>query len=78
MDGHAQGQASGRALYTFWKYVRSAFARDAGLRIDHLLVSPALTGRLQSAQVERRVRGWEKTSDHAPVSITLSDGRRGA
>jgi exodeoxyribonuclease-3 len=58
-------------IYTFWKYFRGAFERDAGLRIDHLLLSPDLSPRLVDAQVERRVRGWEKTSDHAPVWIEL-------
>ena len=58
-------------VYTFWKYFRGAFERDAGLRIDHLLLSPALAKRLVDAQVERRVRGWEKTSDHAPVWIEI-------
>ena len=58
-------------IYTFWKYFRGAFERDAGLRIDHLLLTPDLAERLGDAQVERRVRGWEKTSDHAPVWIDL-------
>ena len=58
-------------LYTFWKYFRGAFERDAGLRIDHILLSPDLAERLVDAQVERRVRSWEKTSDHAPVWIEL-------
>ena len=60
-------------IYTFWKYFRNAFARDAGLRIDHLLLSPALSGRLVTAGVERKVRSWEKTSDHAPVWIEIAD-----
>ncbi|MGY2736337.1 exodeoxyribonuclease III [Sphingomonas sp. UYP23] len=60
-------------IYTFWDYFRNAYGRDAGLRIDHLLLSPALAGRLVDAQVDRDVRGWEKTSDHAPVWIELSD-----
>ncbi len=60
-------------IYTFWDYFRNAYARDAGLRIDHLLLSPALAGRLVDAQVDRAVRGWEKTSDHAPVWIELGD-----
>ncbi|NML07984.1 exodeoxyribonuclease III [Sphingomonas sp. G-3-2-10] len=60
-------------IYTFWDYFRNAYTRDAGLRIDHLLLSPALAGRLVDAQVDRHVRGWEKTSDHAPVWIELSD-----
>lgn len=48
--------------------------RNAGLRIDHFLLSPALAERLVDAQVDREVRGWEKTSDHAPVWIKLADG----
>ncbi len=60
-------------IYTFFDYFRNAYARNAGLRIDHLLLSPALTDRLVDAQVDRDVRGWEKTSDHAPVWIELSD-----
>ncbi len=59
-------------LYTFWDYFRNAWGRDAGLRIDHLLLSPALAPRLKSAQVHREVRDWEKTSDHAPVCIELA------
>jgi len=61
-------------IYTFWDYFRNAYARNAGLRIDHLLLSPALAPRLKDAQVDAFVRGWEKTSDHAPVWITLADG----
>lgn len=60
-------------IYTFWDYFRNAFARDAGLRIDHLLLSPSLSSRLRSAGVDRDVRSWEKTSDHAPVWIELED-----
>jgi exodeoxyribonuclease-3 len=60
-------------IYTFWDYLRHAYARDAGLRIDHLLLSPALAQRLRGAGVDRHVRGWEKTSDHAPVLIELAD-----
>ncbi|MGO4722280.1 MULTISPECIES: exodeoxyribonuclease III [unclassified Inquilinus] len=60
-------------IYTFWKYFRNAFARDAGLRIDHLLLSPSVADRLVSASVDRRARGWEKASDHAPVWIDLAD-----
>jgi len=58
-------------IYTFWDYFRNAYARDAGLRIDHLLLSPALAPRLEAAEVDRFVRGWEKTSDHAPVWLRL-------
>lgn len=59
-------------IYTFWDYFRNAFARDAGLRLDHLLLSPALADRLVDAQVDRHVRGWDKSSDHAPVWVKLS------
>jgi exodeoxyribonuclease III len=58
-------------IYTFWDYFRNAWVRDAGLRIDHLLLSPAIAGRLTAAGVDRAVRGWEKTSDHAPTWIEL-------
>ncbi|PRY01219.1 exodeoxyribonuclease III [Pontibacter ummariensis] len=60
-------------IYTFWDYFRNAFDRDAGMRIDHLLLSPQLASRLVTAGVDRNVRGWEKTSDHAPVWIELTD-----
>jgi exodeoxyribonuclease-3 len=60
-------------VYTFFDYFRNAYARNAGLRIDHLLLSPALADRLVAADVDREVRGWEKTSDHAPVWIELAD-----
>jgi exodeoxyribonuclease-3 len=59
-------------IYTFWDYFRNAYGRNAGLRIDHFLLSPAVAARLKSAGVNREVRGWEKTSDHAPVWIELS------
>ena len=62
-------------IYTFWDYFRNAYGRDAGLRIDHLLLSPAIADRLVEAKVDRDVRGWEKTSDHAPVWIELTDER---
>ena len=58
-------------VYTFWKYFRGAFERDAGLRIDHLLLNKPAAKRLVSAGVDRTVRSWEKTSDHAPVWIEL-------
>lgn len=61
----------GERIYTFWKYWRSSFERDAGLRIDHLLLSPALAPALKSASVRRKVRSWAHTSDHAPVMIEI-------
>ncbi|MNR01039.1 Exodeoxyribonuclease III [compost metagenome] len=58
-------------IYTFWDYFRNAYGRDAGLRIDHFLLSSAIEKRLIGAGVNRDVRGWEKTSDHAPVWIEI-------
>jgi len=58
-------------IYTFWKYWRNSFERDAGLRIDHFLLSPAVTPWLRSASVRRSPRSWEHTSDHAPVMIEI-------
>ncbi|CAM3950910.1 exodeoxyribonuclease-3 [Pedobacter westerhofensis] len=63
----------GEVIYTFFDYFRNAYARNAGLRIDHFLLSPKLDGRLLAAGVDHNVRGWEKTSDHAPVWIELSE-----
>jgi exodeoxyribonuclease-3 len=63
----------GERIYTFWDYFRNAFGRDAGLRIDHLLLSPAVAERLVAAGVDRDVRAKEKTSDHAPTWIELGD-----
>lgn len=61
----------GEVIYTFWDYLRHRWQRNAGLRIDHLLLSPDVAKRLTHAEVDRHVRGWEKTSDHAPVWIQL-------
>jgi exodeoxyribonuclease-3 len=58
-------------IYTFWDYFRNAYERNAGLRIDHFLLSPAVSKRLIDAGVDRHVRGWEKSSDHAPVWIEI-------
>ena len=58
-------------IYTFWDYFRNAYGRNAGLRIDHFLLSPDLKAKLKNAGVDKEVRGWEKTSDHAPVWIEL-------
>jgi exodeoxyribonuclease-3 len=60
-------------IYTFWDYFRDAFSRNAGLRIDHFLLSPQIEKRLIAAGVDREVRGWEKSSDHAPVWIEIAD-----
>jgi len=59
-------------IYTFWDYFRNAFGRNAGLRIDHFLLSPGLEKKLKNAGVDKHVRGWEKSSDHAPVWIEIT------
>lgn len=58
-------------IYTFWDYFRNAFGRDAGLRIDHLLLSPKLRPALKAAGVDKFMRGREKPSDHTPTWIEL-------
>ncbi len=58
-------------VYTFWDYMRSAFARNDGIRIDHLLLSPDLAPRLKAAGVDREIRALEKTSDHAPTWVEI-------
>lgn len=60
-------------VYTFWDYFRNAFQRNAGLRIDHFLVSPEVVPHLKKAEVDKHVRGWEKSSDHTPVWIELEE-----
>ena len=59
-------------MYTFWDYKRNRWARDAGLRLDHLLLSPSLAPRLIAAGVDREVRGRDGASDHAPAWIELA------
>ncbi|MET0313211.1 MAG: exodeoxyribonuclease III [Hansschlegelia sp.] len=63
----------GERIYTFWDYFRNAWGRDAGLRLDHVLLSPMIAARLRAAGVDREARGWEKASDHAPVWVELAD-----
>jgi len=60
-------------IYTFWDYFRQHWQRDAGLRIDHILLNAALAPRLKAAGVHRWVRGQEHASDHAPVWVELGD-----
>jgi exodeoxyribonuclease-3 len=59
-------------IYTFWDYKRNRWPRDAGLRLDHLLLSPAIAPRLTKAGVDKKIRGEEGASDHAPAWIVLS------
>lgn len=60
-------------IYTYWDYFRNAFGRNAGIRIDHFLVSPQLKDKIGMVGVNKDVRSWEKTSDHAPVWIELKE-----
>ena len=59
-------------IYTFWDYLRKAWERNAGLRLDHLLVSPSLAPRVTGAGVDTWVRALPHASDHAPVWMTLA------
>ena len=63
----------GEPMYTFWDYFRDRWARNAGLRIDHLLLNPAAASRLTQAGVDRAMRGREKPSDHAPAWVVLKE-----
>lgn len=63
------------SMYTFWHYMRHRWPRDAGLRLDHILLSPKLAKRLTGAGVDRDIRGKVDASDHAPVWITVSSRR---
>ena len=63
----------GETIYTYWDYFRNAYGRDAGLRIDHVLLNPVARPSLRSAGVDRQVRGWEKSSDHAPTWVELDE-----
>lgn len=65
---HPAGQA-----YTFWDYQAGSWPKDHGLRIDHLLLSPAAADRLTSSGIDRKYRGLEKSSDHTPVWIELEN-----
>jgi exodeoxyribonuclease-3 len=59
-------------LFTFWDYQAGAIARDAGFRIDHLLLSPQAADRLRDAGVDKWARAEEKASDHAPTWVDLA------
>ena len=60
-------------IYSFWDYQAGAWNRNAGIRIDHLLLSPQAADRLVSASVQKHLRGLEKPSDHVPVTAELTD-----
>jgi exodeoxyribonuclease-3 len=61
-------------LYTWWDYQRGAWQNNEGLRIDHFLLSPQAADHLRDAFVDKKVRGLEKASDHAPLTCQLSIG----
>ncbi len=63
-------------MFSFWHYMRNRWPRDAGLRLDHLLLSPSLALRLKSAGIDRDVRGKPNASDHAPAWIELAAAKR--
>ncbi len=63
-------------LYSFWDYQAGSWAKNNGIRIDHLLCSPQAADRLTDAGIDRHVRGWDKPSDHVPVYVDLDiEGR---
>jgi exodeoxyribonuclease III len=66
----------GERIYTFWHYLRNRWPRNAGLRLDHILLSPELTSRLKQAGIDRSIRGKPGASDHAPVWVELKQQSR--
>lgn len=64
---------SDERIYTYWDFFRQAYSRNAGMRIDHFLLNQPAEKRLVAGGVDKDVRGWEKTSDHAPVWIEMKE-----
>lgn len=62
--------ASGQ--YTFWDYQAGRWQKNQGIRIDHFLLSPEIADRLQSCSIDKDPRGWDKPSDHTPISIEIA------
>jgi len=71
VDALRQQHPKDDRLFTFWDYMRNRWPRDAGLRLDHVLLSSSLARRLRAAGVDRWVRGEDNASDHAPVWVEL-------
>jgi exodeoxyribonuclease-3 len=69
----ARSRFPGGGVWTYWDYQAGAWQRDAGFRIDHLLLSPQAADRLEDVGVDKEHRGREKASDHAPTWITLRE-----
>lgn len=61
------------SIYTFWDYIHRSYERNAGLRLDHFLLNEDLQQRLINGGVDKHVRGWDQSSDHAPAWIELED-----
>lgn len=59
--------------FSWWDYRQLAFPKNNGLRIDHVLLSPALASRCAASRIDRAARKGEKPSDHAPVVVELRD-----
>jgi exodeoxyribonuclease-3 len=62
-----------KGVYTFWDYQAGAWQRNNGIRIDHVLLSPQAADQLETAVVDKEMRGRDKASDHAPVRVVLRD-----
>jgi exodeoxyribonuclease-3 len=60
-----------KGRFTFWDYFRQSFEHNRGIRIDHFLLSPALSGRIESCEIDKGPRGQQKPSDHTPIVLTL-------
>lgn len=58
--------------YTFWDYQRGAWQKDDGIRIDHFLLSPEIADRIQNCTIDKTPRGWDKPSDHTPITIEIA------
>ncbi len=58
--------------YTFWDYQRGAWQQGHGIRIDHFLLCPELTGRMTSCTIDTAPRGWDKPSDHTPIILEIA------
>jgi exodeoxyribonuclease-3 len=71
-----RASSDARDLYTFWDYQAGSWAKDDGIRIDHLLLSPQAADLLTDSGIDRHVRSWDKPSDHVPVYVDLDiEGR---
>lgn len=60
------------ASFSWWDYRAAGFRRNAGLRIDHILLSPALAAQCTACEIDKAPRRHERPSDHAPVVATLA------